>query len=89
MPITLQSTRWVRLAAIVALVAGASVLTIGVYTVAEDFEELMWVLGFLFVVAFFAWLVLIRRGLARVLGVPAGLLAIAGLIAIGSASCPG
>jgi hypothetical protein len=89
MPITLQSTRWVRLAAIVALVAGASVLTIGVYTVAEDFEELMWVLGFLFVVAFFAWLVLIRRGLARVLGVPAGLLAIAGLTAIGSASCPG
>ena len=67
MAVTLQSTHWARPAAIVALVAGASVLTIGVYTVAEDFEELMWVLGFLFVVAFFAWLVLIRRGLARVL----------------------
>jgi diacylglycerol kinase family enzyme len=75
-----HSTSRARLAAVIALMAAVGVVAVVVSAVAEDLGTLLAPVVFVFVIAFSGWFVLIRRGLARLLGVPGLLLGLAGFI---------
>jgi diacylglycerol kinase family enzyme len=69
-----RSTSRAQLAAVIALVAAVAVVWLAVSAVAEDLGALLVPIVCVFVVAFSGWFVLIRRGPARLLGVPGVLL---------------
>jgi diacylglycerol kinase family enzyme len=75
-----HATPGARLAAVVALVAMIGWLAIVSSAVVEDHGDLLLALASVFVLAFSAWFVLTRRGVARWLGVPGVLLGLTGLI---------
>jgi diacylglycerol kinase family enzyme len=69
-----------RVAAVVALLAMVSIIAgVGLVAVSQ-FGDILVALVCLLVFAFFGWLVLTRRGLSRLLAIPASLLGLAGLI---------
>jgi hypothetical protein len=70
----LRSAHWARLTAVGALPALVGALTIVVAPVAEDLDDMLMALAWVFVLAFSGWYVLTRRGPMRVLGVPGALL---------------
>jgi diacylglycerol kinase family enzyme len=78
----IPGSTWARPAALMALLAVVAALAIGVFAIIEAFGDLIVALGCVFAVVFFAWVVLTRRGLVRLLGVPAGLLGLGLLIAV-------
>ena len=75
-----HSTSRARLAAVIALMAAVGVVAVVVSAVAEDLGALLAPVVCVFVIAFSGWFVLIRRGLARLLGVPGLVLGLAGFI---------
>jgi diacylglycerol kinase family enzyme len=76
-----QSSRWVRPAAVVGLVAMAGIVAIVVAGVVRELADVFIAVVSLFFVAFCAWFVLTRRGVARALGLLGVVLGVLALIA--------
>ncbi len=71
-----------RLAAIVALVAGAATIALAVALAVSEFPRGLGVLGCLLVAGAAAWYGVLRRGVARVAGLTVAVLALAGAVAL-------
>ena len=73
---------WARPAAILALITGVAVVVIVLRTVAQDPADFILMLACLFVLVFFTWFILSRRGRLRLLAVPAALFGLVGVVAV-------
>ena len=71
-----------RLAAIVALVAGAATIVLAVAVAVSEFPRGLALLGFVMVAGASAWYGVLRRGMARVAGLTLAALALAGVVAL-------
>jgi len=69
------------LAAVGALIASVVILGLTVHTVANDPVSVVLMFGLVFIAAFFGWLMLTRRSLLRLLGLPFIVFGLAGLSA--------
>ena len=76
-----SANRRARLAAVGALIGSVVVLGLAFSVVVGDPVSVVLMFGLVFIVAFFGWLVLTRRGYLRLLGLPLILFAIVGLLA--------
>ena len=71
-----------RLAAIVALVVGAATIALAVAVAVSEFPRGLGLLGCVLVAGAAAWYGVLRRGVARVAGLTAAVLALAGAVAL-------
>jgi len=76
-----RANRRARLAAVGALIVSVVILGLTVHTVANDPVSVVLMFGLVFIAAFFGWLMLTRRSLLRLLGLPFIVFGLAGLSA--------
>jgi diacylglycerol kinase family enzyme len=76
-----RANRRARLAAVAALIGSLVILILGLSVLAGDPVSVVLMFGLVFIVAFFAWLVLTRRSYLRLLGLPFMVFGVVGLFA--------